>query len=483
MPEPTRRTSSADAAAPEARTFRNDSIPQALTSRALFSGDQGYARYTSGYFRGAQPGVVIRPQSSAEVQEAVRFAARHRDVPLGLFSGGHGISGRSLNTGGIVIALDALDEITISHGSRVRVGPGVRWGQIAKALAPHHLAITSGDYGGVGVGGLATTAGIGWLVRRRGLTIDHLRSVDLVTADGELLHASAQENSDLFWAVRGAGANFGVVVSFEFEAHPVAEQVGFATIAFVPEDIADFLVDWGAAIESADGSVTGSLMMGSSRPGATTAVQAMIVVDERDTEAVLERLQPFAELAPMANQSVQMLPYAVLMETPPGGEPQFGRGEPHGHSGLARHLDHGLATRLAALLNSGSSLILSIRSAGGAVADQPADSAAYAWRDTNFLLATLGGRDAEAEQRWGAIVPELEGMYLSFETDTGDEVLARAFPPAHLDRLRTLKAVWDPRGLFRDNFFIAPAAGPEPAPGPSTGAGPDPAETSAAPQS
>ncbi|WP_434740547.1 LLM class flavin-dependent oxidoreductase [Micromonospora sp. SH-82] len=454
--ERARRGAGSAVATPAALSFRDDPIPAALTRQVFFPGDPGYTRYTSGYFRGARPGVVVRPESSAQVQEAVRFAARHRDVPLGLFSGGHGLSGRSLNDGGIVIAVDALNEITVLDGGRVRVGPGARWGEVAKALAPHRLAITAGDHGGVGVGGLATTAGIGWFARERGLTIDHLRSVDVVTADGELVHASAEENPDLFWAVRGAGANFGVVVSFEFDAHPVAERVGFAMFVFVPDDVAAFLQSWGTAIENADPTVTGTLMIGPSRPGASTVVQALIVVDENDPDTVVGHLRPFAVLAPMANQSVRMVPYAALLDVQAGDERQHGRGEPHGHSGLVRHLSADVAQGLADLLAARSSFVLSIRSTGGAVADRPTDSAAYGWREANFLIAMLGDGTGEVEQRWADLVPLFEGMYISFETDTGPDVLARAFPAEHLRRLRALKAVWDPTGLFRDNFFIAP---------------------------
>jgi len=454
--EKARRGGSSAPARSEARVFRDDLLPEQIAGRSLFPKDRGYARYTSGYFRGARPGLVIRPQSTKEVQEAVRFAGRHRGVPLGLFSGGHGLSGRSLNNDGIVIALDALNEITVSADNRVRVGPGATWGEVARALAPRGLAITAGDYGGVGVGGLATTAGIGWLAREHGLTIDHLHSVDVVTADGELVHASANENSDLFWAMRGAGANFGVAVSFEFDAHRVAEQVGFAMLVFAPDDVASFLTAWGTTIENSDLTVTGTLMISPTGPGSPIAVQALIVIDEHDPDTVVERLQPFAALAPIANQSVQMVPYAALLELPPGGEQQHGHSEPHGHAGLARHLDGDVSQGLAELLASRSSFILSIRSAGGAVANQPSDSAAYAWRDANFLIAMLGGGMGEVEQRWADLVPHLEGMYLSFETDTGPDVLARAFPPEHLSRLRRLKATWDPTGLFRDNFYIEP---------------------------
>ena len=446
-----------------ARTFDGEPIPEALAARTLFPGDPGYTRYTSSYFRAARPGVVVRPESAAEVQEAARFAARHRDVPFGIFSAGHGLSGRSLNTGGIVLALDALNSITVRDGNRVQVGPGAVWGEVAQALAPHGLAITSGDYGGVGVGGLATTAGFGWFARERGLTIDHLRSADVVTADGTLVHASEDENSDLFWAVRGAGANFGVVVSFEFEAHAVAEQVGFAMLLFTPDDAAAFLQAWGTTLEAADPMVTGSLMVGLGGAGRTNAVQAVFVVDSSDPDAVLEQLQPFAGLAPLADQLVQMVPYTALMEVPLVGGGQSGRGEPHSHSGLVRHLDADVASGLAEIMNSGRRIFLSVRSAGGAVGSFPADSTAFGWRDANFLIALLGGRSDDVQQRWREMLPLMEGMYLSFETDTGPDVVARAFPPGHLRRLQALKAAWDPSGLFRDNFFIAPAeqtAGP-----------------------
>ena len=440
-----------------ARSFRGDPVPAALAERAILPSDRGYARYTSGFFRGARPGMVLRPQTTAEVQEAVRFAARHRDVPLGLFSGGHGLSGRSLNDGGLVLALDALNEIAVTD-HRVRVGPGAHWAEVAQALAPHGLAITAGDAGGVGVGGLATTAGIGWFAREHGLTIDLLRAVDVVTATGDLVHASATEHPDLFWAMRGAGANFGVAVSFEFDAHPVPGQVGFAILVFAPDDVAAFLEGWGAAIEAAHPSVTGTLMTGPGRRGVPGPVHAIVVVDSDDPDVVLERLQPLADLAPLADHAVRMTSYAGLLTDQPGAESQHGQGEPHSHAGLVRHLTPEIAAGLADLLASGSPFLLSVRSAGGAVGATPADATAYAWRDANFLLVTLGGGSADFERRWAELVPLFEGMYLSFETDTGPDVVARAFPPEHLKRLRALKREWDPDMLFRDNFPIDPDA-------------------------
>jgi FAD/FMN-containing dehydrogenase len=253
--------------------------------------------------------------------------------------------------------------------------------------------------------------------------------------------------------MRGAGANFGVAVSFEFDADPIGPQIGFAMLVYAPDDLALFLQAWGEAIERSHPSVTGTLIISPSGRGAPAA-QALIVVDSDDPDTVIARLQPLAALAPLANQSVQLMPYAALLSQP--HQPQ-GHGEPRGHSGLVRHLTRDVAEGLAQLLAAGSSFFLTVRSAGGAVANTTADATAYAWRDANFFIATLGGGSVEFEYRWKKLIPLLEGMYLSFETDTGPEVVARAFPPAHLERLSRLKRRWDPDGLFRDNFFIAPA--------------------------
>src|SRR5690606_15103346 len=147
------------------------------------------------------------------------------DVARSVGACGHGISGRWPEDGGVVIVLGALDtmEVLDEATRRVRIGPGARWGEVAAALAPRGWAITSGDYGGVGVGGLATAGGIGFLGRLQGLTIDRLRAVEMVLADGSLVRASESEKPDLFWGVRGAGFLLGIVTSFEFEAGEVGD--------------------------------------------------------------------------------------------------------------------------------------------------------------------------------------------------------------------------------------------------------------------
>ncbi|UVF80664.1 FAD-binding oxidoreductase [Gordonia mangrovi] len=400
---------------------------------------------------------MLRPQTVDEVADAVRFADRHRDVPLGILSAGHGLSGRSINRGGLVIDVGALNtiEVTDPDAGLVRVGPGARWVDVANTLAPYGLAISSGDYGGVGVGGLATAGGVGWFAREHGLTIDHLRGVDVVLADGSLVHADDDENSDLFWAVRGAGANFGVAVSFEFEASRVG-RVGFAQLMFDASDIATFLQKWGAAIEAADRSVTGELIMGAPQPGHPTVARALLVVDSDDPDVIVERLTPIGDIAPILDQAISLVTYDQIMNAANDPGPQQAQGEPLSHSGLLRHITPEFAAQAAELIEAGASYFFQIRSVGGAVADVPDDATAYGWRDANFSVAAFGTRATKLDSWWPRLVPHFDGLYLSFETDLGDAVLAQAFPPAHLDRLRTLKGRYDPTGLFRDNFFIAP---------------------------
>ncbi|HEY0247990.1 MAG TPA: LLM class flavin-dependent oxidoreductase [Gryllotalpicola sp.] len=435
-----------------------EGVPAALAAHAVEPGDSGYARYTASYLRGGAPGLVLRPQTIAEVADAVAYASRHRELPLGILSAGHGISGRSLNDGGLVIDVSAFNTIEVldAASGHVRIGPGARWIDVARALAPHGLALTSGDYGGVGVGGLATAGGVGWFAREHGLTIDHLRAVEVVLADGAHVRASATENPELFWAMRGAGANFGIAVSFEFQADHVG-QLGFAQLSFDASDTAGFLTGWGAAIEASDRRVTGEVILGGRRPGQPQYAQAMIAVDSDDPDTIVELLQPIAEIAPLLDQNVALASYDQIMQAFVQEGPQQGQGQPLSHSGNITHLSPEFAAETARLLDAGASYFFSIRALGGAVADVPAEATAYAWRDANFSIAAFGTRASGLDEWWTRLLPHFEGMYLSFETATGPEVVERAFPPAHLARLRELKRRYDPTGLFRDNFFIAPA--------------------------
>jgi FAD/FMN-containing dehydrogenase len=412
---------------------------------------QGDARYPGVrhvYMATGTPAAVVRPRSAAEVPEALAFARAQREA-ISIRSGGHGISSISTNTGGVVIDLSAVSAVERLDDKRVRIGPGARWGAVARALYPWGLAISSGDSGDVGVGGLATTGGIGLMGRAHGLTIDHLTAAELVTADGRVVRASETDNPDLFWALRGAGANFGIVTSFEFQpaATPVVAQ---ATVAYALPDIAGFLERWGHAVETSRREVSAFLyVIGGSSPFA----QATIVFAGDDTTAAGIALEPFLGLPGVIQQRAQLVPYASVPLTT--NAPHTGQQAAVAHTGLADHLDQELAVAIAALLRGGTADMVQIRSAGGAINDVPADATAYAHRHQNFSITAITAGDRVAfSNAWRPLRARMDGIYLSFESDHEAADVFRAFPPATLTRLRQLKRHWDPDRVFTQNFDV-----------------------------
>src|SRR6185437_70943 len=156
----------------------------------------------------AVPAVIVRPASAADVAATITFAREHQ-LELAVHSGGHSLAHYSVVEGGVVLDLSLMKAIEIDAERRTaRLEAGLTWGEVAAALHPHGLGLTSGDNASVGIGGLALGSGIGWFARKYGLTIDHIRSIEVVTADGEVVTASATDHPDLFWAVRGGGGNF-----------------------------------------------------------------------------------------------------------------------------------------------------------------------------------------------------------------------------------------------------------------------------------
>lgn len=427
-----------------------DDLPDDLAKRAVEPGDAAYGKVRSTYMRGGSPGLVLRPGSVSEVQGALAVARAHTHLPLGIRSGGHGMSGRSTNHGGLVIDVGALDEITVlDEASRlVRIGPGARWRDVATVLQPHGWALSSGDYGGVGVGGLATAGGIGFLNRKHGLTIDHLCAVEVVLADGTHVRTSDDEHPELFWAVRGAGANFGIATAFEFVVDEV-NDVGWAQLAFHVADPAAYLVAFGEVMARTPRDTTPFLILGQGM------AQMMAMVDSDDPDTIISQLQPFAEIAPLVQQNVVIAPYAAVMNMFPEA-PHDGRGEPVSRSVLVREITREFAQASADLIGSGASHWYQIRTLGGAVGDVPAEATAYAHRDAHFSLTVMGG-DAQRVDRWFEPVRRhADGLYVSFETDLSPDRVSDAFPPATLARLRRLKVQLDPHNLFKDNFNVDP---------------------------
>jgi FAD/FMN-containing dehydrogenase/alkanesulfonate monooxygenase SsuD/methylene tetrahydromethanopterin reductase-like flavin-dependent oxidoreductase (luciferase family) len=433
-----------------------DALPPALQSEAIEPGDRAYRNVRSTYLRSGSPGLVIRPGSVDEVVDALAFA-REQDVPLAVRSGGHGIGGRSTNDGGIVIDLAKLDRIDVLDAARgrVRLGPGARWGHVARALAPHGLVLSSGDYGDVGVGGLATAGGIGFLARRHGLTIDHVTAAELVLADGTFVRASASEHPDLLWAVRGAGGNFGIVTALELDADRLRDVL-FSVMVFDGSDTASLLQRWGEVLESAPRELT-SFLYAFARD-ASTIVRLMSVYAGDDVEAGAEALTPLLEVGPLLDQRTTRAPYAAIVP-PSNNRHHGGQTRPLVSNGFAEHMTPELSERVAAGLATRVAPWVAIRSVGGAVNDIDPQATAYAHRHQSFSVSSvgLGAGEAAFHRHWDELRPHLDGLYISFETDERPQRLHDAFPGEALTRLRRLKAQYDPDNVFNQNFPIEPA--------------------------
>ena len=409
----------------------------------------------STYLRRGTPGLVLRPQTPDQVAEALAYA-RTQDVPLAIRSGGHGVSGRSTNDGGIVLDVGKLDSVEVvdAHTGRIRVGPGARWGEVALVLQPHGLGMSSGDHGDVGVGGLATAGGIGFLGRKHGLTIDHVTAAEIVLADGRQVRADADTNPDLLWAIRGAGGNFGIVTAFELDAYPVGEIV-LSLMTFDARDTAAFLERWGATVETAPRELTCFLNL-SAQQG---VAQLQTVVATDDVELATSALTPLLDSGPLLDQQAQLVPYVAVVP-PQRAVHQGGSAEPAFRSGLVDHLTADVAAGTAALAASGEAPLIQIRQVGGAINDVDPMATAYAHRTQNFCLNAVGLSLPGLNRRWDADVqPLLQGRYISGDTDTRPERVYDAFPGATLERLRALKAVYDPENVFDQNVPIAPATG------------------------
>ncbi|MBB6119566.1 LLM class flavin-dependent oxidoreductase [Nocardiopsis algeriensis] len=431
-----------------------DDLPENLREHAVEPGDRGYARVRHGYMQSGAPGLVLRPSGPQEVAQALAWA-RAQEAPLNVRSGGHGISGRSTSDGGVVVDLARLNRVEILDPGtrRVRIGAGARWGAVGAALNPYGLALSSGDHGGVGVGGIATTGGVGYLSRSQGLTVDNVTAMEVVTADGRVLRADAQENPDLFWAMRGAGANFGVLTSIEATAAPVGSVV-LGQFAYDASATAALLRAWDETAVFAPREVTAFLTLVPGHGGSGHVAQAMVVYAGDDPEEAVPALEPFLRVGPVLDQRAQIAPYPAILVHDDG--PHRGHGLPASRSGLITRITPELAEGMAGMIASGATYFMQLRQVGGAVNDVAPDATAYAHRTQNFSLAAMAapGTAARLDRHWDGITPHLDGMYLSFDTRTGPEVLAQAFPAPTLARLRALKVRYDPENVFDQNFPV-----------------------------
>jgi FAD/FMN-containing dehydrogenase len=425
---------------------------------ALLPGDSEWAANPPIYPPPGDPAIRVRPETPEQVAAALQAAAAE-GIGVAIRAGGHG--GRLFdNDGGMVIELGAFDQIEVD-GTTVRVGAGAIWGDVAAALAPHELGLTSGDTKSVGVGGLTLGGGVGWMVRQYGLAIDSLTGATVVLPSGEIVHASADENADLFWALRGGGGNFGVVTTFEFEAHPL-DGVVFGTLTFAADQTAAVLSGWRDVMRGAPEELNSTFMaMPAMGPGMEPAVHVAVFHPGRDLDVVEPLLAQLRAVPGYLSDDVAPKAYVDALEDShpfEGPMPVF-----TGDTALIDDLSDDAIGTLASVHDSIAGMLV-VRYLRGAFNRVPTDATAWGHRDAEVMVmvAAFLPPGALREQidaihaKWAPAQAYANGTYGNFAQEVGDATIALMYPPATLARLREVKRRYDPQNLLSRNQNIVP---------------------------
>jgi FAD/FMN-containing dehydrogenase len=437
-----------------------------LSGPVLTPGDDDYLEAATVAKGPGSPLAVVRPTDAADVARAVVFA-RDAGLELSVRSGGHDSLGRSTNDGGLVIDLRPIADIRVD-GDLVTIGGGARWGDVAAALAPHGLALSSGDTKTVGVGGLTLGGGVGWFVRLWGLAIDSLVSAEVVLADGRIVTASAASEPDLFWAIRGGGGNFGVVTHFTFRAHPLPDGVVSGAIELAPDaDLATVFTAWRDALRVAPEQLTTTFMgmppFGDDMPASS---QIVFVWAGGDVDAATAAIAPLLQIPGVTGHTIAAMPYAdVLMEEQPDAAevdaPAIAMVD---DNGFAAQFDDELIAELAAVKRELGDTVLMVRLLGGAYGRVAPDATAWGYRDTEAWIISVAfypegeifdAQSPRVRALWSRLDPWLKGMYGNFSTLS--DAVERMYPAETLARLRAIKAAYDPGNLFHRTHNIRPS--------------------------
>lgn len=416
------------------------------------------------------PALIVHCANADDVSAAITFA-REQEMPISVRSGGHSPAEYSSNDGGVVIDLSRMKAITIDpEKCTARLEVGLTWNEVANALHPYGLALTSGDTGTVGVGGLLVGGGIGWMARKYGMTIDHVQAVELVTAQGEFLRASKHEHAELFWGLRGGGGNFGIATAFEVTLHPAGIVLGGAVFYELAEAEV-VLKEYARYAMTAPDELTSMalLMAAPSAPFIPPAKQGTPVVaiflcytgDLAEGERVIA---PLRTLGTVVSDVVSPIPYPVMFafteEASRTGFPQYVRSL--FTKTWSDEMLHTLVAESSGVISAET--MVQIRILGGAVSRVPSDATAFAHRDKQVMLSVFNTdwqpdnseHLTRAKQLWQALAPYAEGVYVNFLADEGEQRVHEAYPPATYARLVALKNRYDPTNLFNLNQNIKP---------------------------
>lgn len=438
----------------------------ALRGRLLLAGNDGYdaARRVLNPSFDKHPALIVQPSGAADVATAVTFAGE-RDMLLAVKCGGHSFSGKSTCDGGMQIDLSTMRGARVDRiNRRAHVAGGSLLGDLDHECMAHGLVTPAGTVSHTGVGGLSLGGGFGRLARKWGLTLDNIKSVDIVSADGVLRHASADENADLFWGVRGGGGNFGVVTSFEFGLHEMDRTVIGGDIVFSTDHAKEVMRNYGDFIQSAPDELSLDLILAAPADGKPGAVvlHAVYSGDPANAEKVLAPLSTFAE--PLAN-TVAPVDYVALQRVYDNSDPRHG-GD-YIKSGFVANIDDAQVNAIVDGFEAhpDRSTTFFYGQSGGAINRVAEDATAFPNRDAiaapTVVVSWNEGADPEPHVEYiRRYWPTIEKFSDGFYTNLGDyETQANLNKNyrGNYKRLVELKDRYDPGNLFRLNANVQPS--------------------------
>ncbi|MGE5602727.1 MAG: FAD-binding oxidoreductase [Nitrososphaerales archaeon] len=415
-----------------------------------------------------RPAVIVRAADAGDVSRVISFA-RDSGLELAVRSGGHSAAGHSLSDGGIVLDLRDLCGLHIDAERRTAwAGSGLTAGEYTVAAGGYGLATGFGDTGSVGLGGITLGGGVGYLVRKHGLTIDNLLAAEVVTADGQLCYIDPRTEPDLFWAIRGGGGNFGVATHFKFRLHPVDTVLGgMLFLPATPEVIAGFIAEAEAAPDEL--STILNVMPAPPMPflppeqyGRLVAMALMVYAGPvSDGERAIAPLRALAK--PLADM-VRPIRYPEMF--PPEQDDYHPTAA--GYTMFVERIDRAVAEIIVERLEASDAAMRAaqLRVLGGYMARVPVEETAFAHRRSHILvnLAAFynGPEDRAVRTAWvqdfaASLDQGDTGAYVNFLGDEGEARVRAAYPDATWDRLSAIKARYDPTNLFRRNQNVPPA--------------------------
>ncbi len=416
-----------------------------------------------------RPALIARCTSAADVAAAIRHG-RAAGLDIGVKSGGHNVLGLCVPEGGLMIDLGSMSGVEVDPGRRrAIVQGGALLRSLDRATEPHGLATTAGNVGHTGVGGLTLGGGMGWLARQFGLSCDNVVSYTLVTADGQTVRATATEQPDLFWGLRGGGGNFGVVTEFEFRLHPTTGRALVADLTIDPDHAVEALRAWRDLLPDAPRPATLTADLGAVN-GRPVVVLGFVWVGDMDQARIY--LETFRRgIGPTVTEGVGEMSYTALQ----------GIADERHHHGLRRYStgnyltelpDAAIDAFLARGLPTGASPDWGrqpgsgFQAHGGAIAEVGEADSAFSFRDTlvewsggaTWADAAEDGERMAATRRLGqALQPFASGVYVNVIADSGGDGVGRAYRVGQAGRLAQLKQTWDPDNVFHQNQNIRPA--------------------------